>query len=146
MNESTIERTISSHTNEESADQVLKILVAEDNQVNQFIINKMFAHLGYTVDIAANGKEAVEKASEKQYNFIFTDIYMPEMNGYEATMEILQRASSANVPAPVIVAMTASALKEDRDECLRMGMHDYITKPVDIPQLQSILKKWNRLQ
>ena len=126
--------------------QQLQILVAEDNQVNQFIINKMFAHLGYTVDIANNGKEAVEKAAGKQYNFIFTDIYMPEMDGFEATTQILQQASSANVPAPVIVAMTASAMKEDRDECLRMGMNDYITKPVDIPQLQSILEKWNKLQ
>lgn len=126
--------------------QRLQILVAEDNQVNQFIINKMFAHLGYSVDIANNGKEAVERAKGKQYNIIFTDIYMPEMDGFEATAQILQQASSANVPAPVIVAMTASAMKEDRDECLRMGMHDYITKPVDIPQLQNILEKWDKLQ
>lgn len=126
--------------------QQLQILVAEDNHVNQFIINKMFAHLGYSIDIANNGKEAVERAADKQYNFIFTDINMPEMDGYEATTQILQQASSTNVPAPVIVAMTASALKEDRDECLRMGMHDYITKPVNIPQLQTILQKWNKLQ
>lgn len=122
---------------------LLQILVADDNEINRFIMNKMFAHLGYTIELANNGKEAVEKAKQRKFDFIFTDIQMPEMNGYEAAGQILQNASIENIPAPVIIAITASAMGEDKDECLRAGMHDYITKPVDMNQLKSILKKWS---
>jgi signal transduction histidine kinase/ActR/RegA family two-component response regulator len=117
-----------------------KILVAEDNTMNQLIITRLFESLGYTIDLAENGKQAVAMAKKTLYDFIFMDIQMPEMDGLEATERILGFYN--NGTAPVIIAMTANAMKEDEDMCLNAGMKDFISKPVFLETLKGTLQKW----
>jgi signal transduction histidine kinase/CheY-like chemotaxis protein len=117
----------------------LKILVAEDNGMNQLLAKKMFAKIGYPIDIANNGKEAFDKARLNHYDIIFMDIHMPEMDGLEASKAILQNNISTK---PIIVAMTANVVKEAEEECMAAGMKDIITKPFTIDQLRQILAKW----
>ncbi len=124
---------------ESNSTKGLKILVAEDNGMNQLLAKKMFAKIGYPIDIANNGKEAFDKARLHQYDIIFMDIHMPEMDGLEAANAILQSDMSIK---PIIVAMTANVIKEAETECLSAGMKDIITKPFTIDQLRTILEKW----
>jgi len=121
-----------------------KILLAEDNLVNQKLANKIFEKLGYKIDIANNGLEAINKLKEKEYDIIFMDIQMPEMDGIEATKYIVSRYNSNS--RPKIVAMTANAIKEDRDKAFEVGMDDYITKPISITKLQEVIKKYSKLR
>ena len=106
----------------------MRILLAEDNPVNQKLAELMLTKAGYQVDIANNGKEAVEKytASPKDFDLIFMDLQMPEMDGMEATKAIREKGHND----VAIVAMTADALKGVREKCLGAGMDDYITKPI----------------
>lgn len=125
-----------------SADSVLKpikMLVAEDNSMNQLLAKKMFSKIGYSIDIANNGREAVDLASLHDYDLIFMDIHMPEMDGLEATSIIL---NSKPGKLPVIIAMTANVIKEAEDDCLSVGMKDIITKPFTIEQLRKVMEKW----
>ncbi len=117
-----------------------RILVAEDNAVNQKLIEMMLKKVGIEVVMAANGKEAVEKfvASPEAFDMIFMDIQMPEMDGFEA-LRIIRDNGYADMP---IVAMTAHAMKEHRDECLSAGMDDYIAKPIRKPELMAILDRF----
>jgi CheY-like chemotaxis protein len=117
-----------------------KILVVEDNPVNQKVAAMQLAKLGIQADIAANGREGVEVLRKLPYDLVFMDCQMPEMNGYDATSEI-RRLDSPNRRVPVI-AMTAEALDGYRDRCLRAGMDDYITKPVSIEDLARVLRAW----
>lgn len=117
----------------------LKLLVAEDNGMNQLLAKKMFSKIGYEIEIAHNGKEAFEKALKHNYDFIFMDIHMPEMDGLEATVQIL---NSPLEKVPVIIAMTANVVKEAEEDCLEAGMKDIITKPFTIEQLKRVLDKW----
>jgi signal transduction histidine kinase/ActR/RegA family two-component response regulator len=117
----------------------LKMLVAEDNGMNQLLATKMFRKIGYGIEIANNGKEAVEMASKTNYDLIFMDIHMPEMDGLEASATILKSAVSK---PPIIIAMTANAVKEAEAECLEAGMKDMVTKPFTIEQLRKVLEKW----
>lgn len=116
-----------------------KILLAEDNQMNQFIAKKIFSTLGYTIDIAVNGREAVTMHKNNSYDIIFMDVQMPEMDGLEATKKIHAMDQSRK---PVIVAMTANALKEDEDICFAAGMQDFLAKPFTIEQLKMVLNRW----
>lgn len=116
-----------------------QILIAEDNLINQKLIRNVFELLGYKADIAANGLEALSALKLKNYNLIFMDIQMPEMNGYEATGIIVERRKEDR---PVIIAMTANAMQGDREKCLEAGMDDYITKPMRIDDLIKIIKFW----
>ncbi|TAG10815.1 MAG: response regulator [Sphingobacteriia bacterium] len=118
----------------------LSILVAEDNGMNQLLATKMFKKIGYTIEIANNGKEAVEMVGKKKYDLVFMDIHMPEMDGLEATSTILQ--NTANSESPIIIAMTANAVKEAETEYLNAGMKDIVTKPFTIEQLRKVLEKW----
>lgn len=118
----------------------LSILVAEDNGMNQLLATKMFKKIGYTIEIANNGKEAVEMVGKKKYDLVFMDIHMPEMDGLEATSTILQ--NTANRESPIIIAMTANAVKEAETEYLNAGMKDIVTKPFTIEQLRKVLEKW----
>ena len=123
--------------------KVVKILVAEDNGMNQLLAKKMFAKIGYQIEIANNGQEACEMAKTNNYDIVFMDIHMPEMDGLEATVEILK----SNIqPLPIIVAMTANVVKEAEEDCLAVGMKDIITKPFTIDQLRKVLDKWITLQ
>ena len=119
--------------------KMIKILVAEDNSMNQLLAKKMFAKIGYQIEIANNGQEACEMASTNNYDIIFMDIHMPVMDGLEATIEILK---SKPHQLPIIVAMTANVIKEAEEECLAVGMKDIITKPFTIDQLRKLLDKW----
>ncbi|MDC7125064.1 MAG: response regulator [Spirochaetales bacterium] len=118
----------------------MKILVAEDHEVNQQLFCSILEHLGCDVILADNGLQAVKKCKEKKIDIIFMDCQMPEMNGYEATTEI--RRLGYNLP---IIAVTASAIKGEKEKCLSCGMSDFLTKPFKKKDIQPILRKWKGL-
>jgi signal transduction histidine kinase len=118
-----------------------RILLAEDNKINQMVGVKQLQKLGCHVDIANNGLEAVEAWKRNKYRVILMDCHMPEMDGYEATRKIREWEAEQNLPRARIIAMTASVRNEDRDLCLEAGMDDFISKPVDTGQLKNALEK-----
>jgi len=117
----------------------IRILLAEDYIVNQKIAVRMFNKLGYEIDIVENGREAVERVQQSDYDLIFMDVQMPEMDGLEATRIIRKRLRHNS---PMIIAMTANAMPEDREKCLEAGMDDYLSKPFKPRELQQILEKY----
>jgi len=119
--------------------QSVRVLVAEDNAVNQLLVRRMFEKLGIRIDLAANGREAVKMATEQQYDIIFMDCSMPELDGYEATVLLRNQNRGARVP---IIALTANAMSEDRARCLNAGMDDHLTKPVRVEDIRSALVRW----
>lgn len=123
-----------------AADHPLRILVAEDNLINQKLITTLLKKLGYQPDLAENGLEVLSMNDEKVYDLILMDVRMPEMDGLEATRRI--RESSGNQPA--IVAMTANAMVEDKEDCLHAGMDDFISKPFKVSDLMEKLKNCRR--
>ena len=116
-----------------------KILVAEDNLLNQQIAQELLTDEGFKVTIANNGKEAVDLVNNEDFDVVLMDMQMPEMDGLEATMKIRETFASDTLP---ILAMTANASEEDRDKCLKAGMDAHITKPIDPEVLMSELCKW----
>ena len=116
-----------------------RILVAEDNVVNQKVATKMLEKLRCVSEVAVNGREALEKLENGSFDLILMDCHMPEMDGFEATAEIRRRWPERTTP---IVALTASAMKEDRDRCLQAGMDDFVTKPVSPKALADVLERW----
>ena len=114
-----------------------RILLAEDNPINQKITQKMLKHLGYHSDVAANGLEALHALESQFYNIILMDIHMPEMDGLQATRIIRQRWATG----PKIIAITAYALDYSREMCLEAGMDDYIAKPVKMGELADVLRR-----
>ncbi len=118
----------------------INILLVEDNPINQKMAATMLKKAGYRVDTANNGKLAVEAFDKNRYDLIFMDIQMPEMDGFEATKII--REKEGNNQHNIIIAMTAHAMKGDREQCLEAGMDDYITKPIDPQGVFSIIDKW----
>jgi signal transduction histidine kinase/CheY-like chemotaxis protein len=128
-------------TTARTAARVLRVLVAEDNAVNQLLVKRMFEKLGHRIDLAANGREAVKMATDLQYDIIFMDCSMPEMDGYAATAELrdLERSGVRRTP---IVALTANAMTEDRRRCLDAGMDDHLSKPVRAEDIRKALDRW----
>ena len=114
----------------------LRILVAEDNAVNQKLALRLLSQMGYRADVASNGVEAIESVQRQSYDLILMDVQMPEMDGLEASREIDRRWSGTR---PRIVAMTANAMQGDREECLAARMDDYITKPIRVEALIAAL-------
>ena len=115
----------------------LRILVAEDNVVNQKLALRILQQMGYRADLASNGIEAIESIERQTYDVVLMDVQMPEMDGLEASRRITTKWSAAERPR--IVAMTANAMAGDREECLAAGMDDYITKPIRVDQLVEAL-------
>jgi CheY-like chemotaxis protein len=115
----------------------LRILLAEDNLVNQKVAIHMLKRIGYQADIVMNGLEVLERLHHHAYDVILMDLQMPKMDGMEATRRILTEFPEHR--CPTIIAMTANALEGDKQECLAAGMHDYVTKPVKIEQLAHVL-------
>jgi CheY-like chemotaxis protein len=115
----------------------LNILVAEDNLINQKMILRVLEKLGYKADLATTGREVIQMLDSKFYELILMDVQMPEMDGLEATRYIREY----HAKQPIIFALTANAMIEDREECLKAGMDNYIPKPVKIEILIAMLKE-----
>ncbi len=129
---------------ESTAVRPLSVLVAEDNPINQRVAKAMLELMGHRVTLAANGNEALSKWRAGAYDVIFMDVQMPELDGFEATRAI--RAGSAGGDHVPIIAMTAHAMKSDRDRCRASGMDDYISKPISRAALAQVLTRLPRLQ
>jgi CheY-like chemotaxis protein len=122
----------------------MRILLAEDNRVNQKVVVAQLRKLGYQADIAANGLEALKASERTHYDVIFMDCHMPEMGGYEASRKFRERTLTADDDAKSrthIVALTANAMEGDREKCLAAGMDDYLSKPTRIDDLDAALAK-----
>jgi CheY-like chemotaxis protein len=117
----------------------LRILLAEDNVVNQKLAMRLLQQMGYRADLASNGIEAVESVARQTYDVVLMDVQMPELDGLEATRRITARWKPNDRPR--IVAMTANAMQGDREMCLAAGMDDYITKPIRVDQLVQALMR-----
>ena len=120
-------------------DNPSKILVAEDNKINQKLVKKIFEKLGYDIDLVENGIEAVEKVETNTYDIIFMDVQMPKMDGFMATKMIKERKIDVS-----IIALTANAMYGDKERCLTAGMDDYITKPIQIKDIKNMIIKYTK--
>ncbi len=117
----------------------LRVLLAEDNAVNQKLALRLLAQMGYRADVAANGQEALDSLGRQTYDVVLMDVQMPEMDGLEASRQINRRWTQSERPR--IVAMTANAMQGDRERCLEAGMDDYITKPIRVHELMEALTR-----
>jgi CheY-like chemotaxis protein len=125
----------------------LRILLCDDNLINQKVATRLLGQMGYTPKVAGNGLEALKAIDESVYDLIFMDVMMPEMDGLEATREIRarqqNRAAHPNYKSPlIIVAMTASAMPGDKEKCLEAGMDDYLSKPVRPEDVRALVERW----
>jgi signal transduction histidine kinase/DNA-binding response OmpR family regulator len=118
-----------------------RILIAEDNPVNQVVIRRIVEKFGYTAVVVANGREAVEAVFRDTYLLVLMDCQMPEMDGYEATREIRRRDAQGGRRLPII-ALTANAIEGERARCIECGMDEYITKPVKVAVFEALLDRW----
>ncbi|MBF0397108.1 MAG: response regulator, partial [Desulfobacterales bacterium] len=121
--------------------QMIKILLAEDNVVNQKLALKYLDKFGYHADVVGNGKEAVKALEVTNYNLILMDVQMPEMDGFEATQFIRSNESTVINKNVYIIAMTAHAMKGDRERCIAVGMNDYVSKPIKPQELLDAIEK-----
>ena len=127
-------------TREDAIRQRRLILVAEDNEINQQVIRRQLTQLGYAADFAENGREALRRWQSGDYALLFTDLHMPEMDGYDLTLAIrLGEGGRSRMP---IVALTANALKGEAERCRTVGMDDYLSKPATLTELAAALERW----
>jgi signal transduction histidine kinase/HAMP domain-containing protein/ActR/RegA family two-component response regulator len=122
---------------EQAIKHPLRILLVEDNAVNQKLALRLLSRMGYQADVAANGLEAIDAVERQPYDLVLMDVQMPEMDGLEATRHIVEHVDAARLPR--IVAMTANAMDGDRERCMAAGMQDYISKPIRVGELVSAL-------
>lgn len=115
------------------------ILLVEDNELNQQVAKEILEDMGFAIDIAENGEIAVNKVNDKNYDIVLMDMQMPVMDGVEAARQIRKNSKYESIP---IIAMTANAMATDRERCLKAGMNDHITKPIDPRKLFAILLRW----
>jgi CheY-like chemotaxis protein len=126
----------------------LRILVAEDNAVNQRVTIGMLQKMGHDVVLTGNGQEALEATRRERFDLVFMDCQMPVMDGFEATSAIRQfearlRRMDEGRPAVPVIALTAHAMTGDRDRCLSAGMNDYLSKPIDAAALAEVIGKYS---
>ncbi|MBL0226007.1 MAG: response regulator [Geobacteraceae bacterium] len=119
-----------------------RILLVEDDEANQYVLNRWLSKYSYQVEMAKNGREALKLLEEKDFDLVLMDCSMPVMDGYEATAAIRNQSSNVRNHAIPIIALTAAAMMEDRQKCLDAGMDDYLPKPIDFPKLLELLEKW----
>jgi CheY-like chemotaxis protein len=127
------------------------VLVTEDNHINRYVAQEMLKGLGCHVEMASNGKEALEALSTGSYDLIFMDCQMPVMDGYEAT-RIIREREAAHSKEPLqqqqgirripIIALTAHSMEGDRERCLEAGMDDYLSKPFSLDGMTAVMKRW----
>ena len=127
----------------DSSTSEMNILLAEDNPVNQMLAVRLLEKIGYRVDVVENGLDAVDRVRRRRYDLVLMDCQMPEMDGYQATAEI--RRLEAGKRHTNIVAVTANAMLGDREKCLKAGMDDYLSKPIQLAQLKSVLDRWSQI-
>ncbi|HYV26500.1 MAG TPA: response regulator, partial [Candidatus Eisenbacteria bacterium] len=125
----------------------LRVLLCDDNPINQKVAMRLLQQMGYRADLAANGVEALAALDERPYDMIFMDVMMPEMGGLEATKKIRDRQQKPsefpNYKTPIIiVAMTANAMQGDREKCIGAGMDDYLAKPVRLEDIRGVIERW----
>lgn len=119
----------------------LRILVCEDNPINQKVVRLMLELLGHASDLAANGEEALAATEKRAYDLIFMDCQMPGLDGYEATRRLRARPDQGR--PVVVIAMTAHAMEGDRERCLAAGMDDYLPKPLFTDSLRNTIARWS---
>ena len=119
----------------------MRILVVDDNAVNQRVATMMLKHLGYEADVAADGVEALEALDRQPYDIILMDVQMPNLDGVEATRKIRARQTALRLPGPLILGVSAHALSTDRDVCLEAGMDGYLTKPFQLMDLETAIAR-----
>jgi CheY-like chemotaxis protein len=122
--------------------RVLRILLAEDNPINQQVAHRMLKKLGLQVDVAENGANAIERLADQTYDAVLMDMQMPILDGVEATRRWREREDREGRPRTPIIAMTANAMASDREACLAAGMDDYLAKPITLAALDDILRRW----
>lgn len=136
------EQILTRHRVAEQKKQNFRILLAEDNMINQKVALKILENLGYFADAVANGLEAVHALETIPYNLVLMDVQMPEMSGLEATRVIRDLKSKVKNHNITIIALTAHAMKGDREECINAGMDDYLSKPINPKELGERLNHW----
>jgi CheY-like chemotaxis protein len=140
--EQNAQEIVTKYTIKESRKQTLRILVAEDNIINQKLALRLVEKYGYHADAVANGAEAVKVLELVPYHLVLMDVQMPEMDGLEATRIIRDPRSRVLDHAVPIIALTAHAMKGDKEKCLSAGMNDYLSKPIDPKDFQLMIKKY----
>jgi PAS domain S-box-containing protein len=135
---------VTRHTIEEQKRQRVRILVAEDNPMNQKLAVTLLKKAGYSVDAVEDGRMVMEAVKRRAYDLILMDVQMPEMNGFDATQAI--RAKEGEAKHTPIIAMTAHAMRGDRERCLQASMDDYISKPIEPQELLDVIEKWTKSQ
>ena len=144
-----MQAAVETRDEEEAPEQLLprvtlRILLAEDNSVNQKVALQMLRKLGYSADVASDGLQALALVRQQHYDVVLMDIQMPEMDGLQASANI---RAMAEITQPYVVAMTANALTSDRERCIDAGMDDFVAKPVRIGEVQAaLLRAASRLQ
>ncbi len=138
----TVDVLSSSRQKIESLQKSVRVLVVEDNLVNQTVAVRTLLRIGCTADAATDGSEAMDKLETNEYDLVLMDVQMPVMDGIETTRIIRQREIGQNQPRMPIIAMTAHAFSEDRERCIEGGMDDYITKPINVAELSSTIYQW----
>jgi CheY-like chemotaxis protein len=125
------------------ADWKWRILVAEDNAINQKIIAKLLANLGLHAELASNGVEALHMLSQAPYDVVLMDCQMPEMDGLTATRLLREREQNSGGDRQIVIALTANAMSSDKQQCLEAGMDDFLTKPIRREALADCLLHWH---
>ena len=142
-NSTQVDSIVTKHTVAEVAKRGIRILLAEDNIINQKVAQSILGKIGYKADVVANGLEAVRALEMINYDVVLMDCQMPEMDGFEATATIRNTESNVLNHKVPIIAMTANAMKGDREACVAAGMDDYLSKPVKKDELAALLEKWS---